>query len=112
MTRLLFRSAAPLDSAIGVAWLQVRQVEDLQAEVIEVAVAVGLLDEPPDLVVEPLGLGVRRASELPESEHALEVSLYGLRHLLDVKLADAPPHVGRDPRHRLAPDAADASRRP
>ena len=44
MTRLFFRSAAPLDSAIGVAWLQVRQVEDLQAEVLEVAVAVGLLD--------------------------------------------------------------------
>ena len=201
--------ATPQGSAIGVSWLQVGQVEDLQSEVLEVAVAVGLLDEPPDLVVEPLGLCVRRASELPEPEHALEVFLYGLRHLLelcdvrrlrlfdpveehrlgrtlrlavqvdvpqpflhdiglakvlvlvehpvelllrlgilldvllvhegeahvalerllglllplllgldcgkdlflrhllDVKLADAPPHVGRDPRHRLAPNAVD-----
>ena len=42
------------ESAVAVARLQVRKVEDLKPEVLEVAVAVGLLDEPADLVVEAL----------------------------------------------------------
>lgn len=41
-----------LPSAVLVARLQVRQVEDLEPEVLEVAVAVGLFDQPADLVVE------------------------------------------------------------
>src|SRR5574344_1163579 len=65
-----------LGSVVAVSGLQVRQVEDLQLEVLEVMVAVRLLDQPADLVVEPLDRGVRRPAELPEAEDARKVFLY------------------------------------
>ena len=72
--------ATGLRSEVAVAGLQVRQVEDLQLEVLKVTIAVRLLDQPADLVVEPLDRGVRRPAELPEAEDARKVFLYRGRH--------------------------------
>ena len=68
--------ATGLGSVVAVSGLQVRQVEDLQLEVLEVMVAVRLLDQPADLVVEPFDRGVRCPAELPEAEDARKVFLY------------------------------------
>ena len=110
----LFKSTGP-GSAVAVSGLQVRQVEDLQLEVLEVMVAVRLLDQPADLVVESLDRGVRRAAELPEAEDARKVFLYRGRHgdevvdLRRLRLADPVREepCGVDLRLRVGVDRAE-----